>query len=233
MNIVLRGALNGGAKDVRLVAAMGTTFVWACVPGAAYVLKNQAPLSALGPPPEKTAGPPLSAKMFFWRWRRGAWRERYESPQGRSTGRATSSGGHGIARDDVSACGLRDREKLRRRQNAACSQGLGSVNLAVFPGGASSEAARTRKDEAQRLQYPRPAGPRLSCYARRASISTSSGSDRQLGRIEVGRQRHVPKMTAIRAASATHCLAAKSSAVINARTGREDPRSASHNSSNA
>ena len=77
VNIVLRGALNG-AKDVRMVAAIGTTIVWVCVPGAAFLLGREAGMGALGGWIGFVGETTLSAAVFYWRWRRGTWRTKYE-----------------------------------------------------------------------------------------------------------------------------------------------------------
>lgn len=73
VNIVLRGALRG-AKDVRFAAVLGTGIVWTCVPTAAFVLGKVAGMGALGGWLGFIAETTFGAALFWWRWRRGAWR---------------------------------------------------------------------------------------------------------------------------------------------------------------
>ncbi len=75
---VFRGALRG-AKDVRAVMVIGTIVVWTCVPGAAYLLGTRAGLGAVGGWYGFVAETTVSAVLFAWRWRHGAWRDRYRS----------------------------------------------------------------------------------------------------------------------------------------------------------
>ena len=74
---VFRGALRG-AKDVRVVMFIGTAVVWTCVPGAAYWLGARAGLGAVGGWYGFIAETTVSAVLFAWRWRVGAWRAAYE-----------------------------------------------------------------------------------------------------------------------------------------------------------
>lgn len=73
VNIVLRGALRG-AKDVRVVAFLGITIIWSCVPTAAFVLGKLLGWGAIGGWCGFVAETTLSAILFGRRWRRGAWR---------------------------------------------------------------------------------------------------------------------------------------------------------------
>jgi len=73
VNIVLRGALRG-AKDVRFAAVLGIAVVWTCVPTAAFVLGKLAHLGALGGWLGFVGETTVGAAVFWWRWRRGAWR---------------------------------------------------------------------------------------------------------------------------------------------------------------
>lgn len=89
VNIVLRGALRG-AKDVRIVAALGIAIVWLCVPGAAWLLGRQMGLGVLGGWLGFVGETALCATAFWWRWTRGAWRDGYvggATLRGRSTAR--------------------------------------------------------------------------------------------------------------------------------------------------
>ncbi|MEO7114081.1 MAG: MATE family efflux transporter [Polyangiaceae bacterium] len=73
VNIVLRGALRG-AKDVRVVAFLGITIVWTCIPTAAFVLGKVLGWGAIGGWCGFIAETTLSAILFGRRWARGAWR---------------------------------------------------------------------------------------------------------------------------------------------------------------
>lgn len=77
VNIVLRGALRG-AKDVRVVAAIGIAVIWACVPTSAYFLGKVAGLGSLGGWLGFVAETTLSAGLYWLRWSRGGWRRAYE-----------------------------------------------------------------------------------------------------------------------------------------------------------
>ena len=77
VNIVLRGALRG-AKDVRVVAAIGICVIWACVPTSAYFLGKVAGLGSLGGWLGFVAETTLSAGLYWLRWSRGGWRRAYE-----------------------------------------------------------------------------------------------------------------------------------------------------------
>jgi MATE family multidrug resistance protein len=74
VTIVLRGALRG-AKDVKVVAIIGITVAWCCIPGAAYVLGRMAGLGALGGWFGFLAETTIAAMLFWRRWNKGAWRE--------------------------------------------------------------------------------------------------------------------------------------------------------------
>ncbi len=73
INIVLRGALRG-AKDVRVVAFLGITIIWTCIPTAAFVLGKLLGWGAIGGWCGFIAETTLSAILFGRRWARGAWR---------------------------------------------------------------------------------------------------------------------------------------------------------------
>jgi MATE family multidrug resistance protein len=75
VNIVLRGALRG-AKDVRVVAVLGITIIWTCVPTAAFVLGKLLGWGAIGGWCGFIAETTLSAILFGRRWARGAWRSK-------------------------------------------------------------------------------------------------------------------------------------------------------------
>lgn len=77
VNIVLRGALRG-AKDVRMVATLGITIVWTCVPTAAFVLGRLAGWGAVGGWCGFVVETLLASVLFSLRWRRGDWRRGYE-----------------------------------------------------------------------------------------------------------------------------------------------------------
>ncbi len=91
-NIVLRGALRG-AKDVRVVAVIGTVVVWTCVPTAAWILGRHYGLGAVGGWLGFVAETTIGSAACWWRWRRGAWRKNYASAEG--TGREPSEGESG------------------------------------------------------------------------------------------------------------------------------------------
>jgi MATE family multidrug resistance protein len=76
VTIVLRGALRG-AKDVRAVMLIGTTIVWGCVPTAAYVFGARLGMGAVGGWLGFVGETTLSAIVFGYRWKRGAWRDAY------------------------------------------------------------------------------------------------------------------------------------------------------------
>ncbi len=76
VNIVFRGALRG-AKDVKVVAAIGIFIVWTCVPTAAWVLGRQLGMGALGGWIGFVGETVLAAALFRMRWKRGAWRNQY------------------------------------------------------------------------------------------------------------------------------------------------------------
>lgn len=80
-NIVLRGALRG-AKDVRVVAFLGITIVWTCIPTAAYVLGKHLGMGALGGWIGFVAETTLSTILFGRRWKKGAWRDRVSDGRG-------------------------------------------------------------------------------------------------------------------------------------------------------
>lgn len=73
INIVLRLALIG-AKDVRWVAVVGTTVVWTCIPGAAFVLGMKLGWGALGGWMGFLIETTIGSFLFGWRWARGPWR---------------------------------------------------------------------------------------------------------------------------------------------------------------
>ncbi|MEO8875018.1 MAG: MATE family efflux transporter, partial [Polyangiaceae bacterium] len=75
INIVLRGALRG-AKDVRVVAFLGITIIWTCLPTAAFVLGKHFGMGALGGWCGFIAETTFSAILFGRRWKRGAWRQK-------------------------------------------------------------------------------------------------------------------------------------------------------------
>jgi len=76
VNIVLRGALRG-AKDVRAVAALGVVIVWACVPGAAWLLGRNLGMGVLGGWLGFVGETTLCAAVFWLRWTYGGWRRGY------------------------------------------------------------------------------------------------------------------------------------------------------------
>lgn len=76
VNIVLRGALRG-AKDVRGVAVIGVLVVWTFLPTSAYFLGKLAGLGALGGWIGFIGETTFSAALFWWRWKRGGWRQDY------------------------------------------------------------------------------------------------------------------------------------------------------------
>jgi MATE family multidrug resistance protein len=77
ITIVLRGALRG-AKDVRVVAAIGIGLAWACIPTAAWLLGRAAGLGAVGGWIGFIAETSCAATLFWRRWTRGGWRRAYE-----------------------------------------------------------------------------------------------------------------------------------------------------------
>jgi MATE family multidrug resistance protein len=78
VTIVLRGALRA-AKDVRVIAFIGISVAWVCIPGAAYVLGLRCGLGALGGWIGFLAETTIAATLFWRRWSKGAWREAYAS----------------------------------------------------------------------------------------------------------------------------------------------------------
>ncbi|GAC1579367.1 MAG: MATE family efflux transporter [Polyangiales bacterium] len=76
INMVLRGALRG-AKDVKMIAVIGITVVWFCVPGAALVFGRIIGWGALGGWIGFGAETAISATLFWFRWTRGSWRASY------------------------------------------------------------------------------------------------------------------------------------------------------------
>jgi MATE family multidrug resistance protein len=88
INMVLRGALRG-AKDVHWVAVVGTTIVWVCVPGAAWILGRRLGMGALGGWFGFVLETTLGATVMWFRWTRGPWRAEYaerERPEPDSDG---------------------------------------------------------------------------------------------------------------------------------------------------
>lgn len=73
-NVILRGALRG-AKDVRWVAVIGTTVMWVCLPGAAYLLGRVVGLGAVGAWIGFVFETTLTSTLLWLRWTRGAWRD--------------------------------------------------------------------------------------------------------------------------------------------------------------
>jgi multidrug resistance protein, MATE family len=73
VNIILRLTLIG-AKDVRWVAVVGTTVVWTCIPGAAFVLGMKLGWGALGGWMGFLLETTVGSFLFGWRWARGPWR---------------------------------------------------------------------------------------------------------------------------------------------------------------
>lgn len=80
VTIVLRGSLRG-AKDVRVVALIGISVAWICVPGAAFVLGKQMGMGALGGWCGFVAETTLASSLFWLRWTRGTWRAAYVKPE--------------------------------------------------------------------------------------------------------------------------------------------------------
>ena len=78
-NIVLRGALRG-AKDVRVVAFLGISIMWTCLPTFAFVLGKHFGWGALGGWCGFVAETTLSTILFGRRWLRGGWRDRVTDP---------------------------------------------------------------------------------------------------------------------------------------------------------
>lgn len=76
VNIVFRGALRG-AKDVRVIAILGISIIWSCVPTAAFFLGKLAGWGAVGGWCGFLAETILASILFYWRWKRGAWRRDY------------------------------------------------------------------------------------------------------------------------------------------------------------
>ncbi len=76
VTIVLRGALRG-AKDVRMVAVIGISVAWVCVPGAAWVFGKHLGLGAVGGWFGFIAETTLASSLYWLRWTRGAWRAQY------------------------------------------------------------------------------------------------------------------------------------------------------------
>jgi MATE family multidrug resistance protein len=79
VNIVLRGALRG-AKDVRVVAAIGIAVIWLCVPTAAFLLGRLAGWGAVGGWCGFVGETALASALLWLRFRRGAWRANYPAP---------------------------------------------------------------------------------------------------------------------------------------------------------
>lgn len=75
-SIVLRASLRA-AKDVRVVAVVGITVAWTCIPTFAWVLGKHAGLGALGGWLGFVAETGIGACVFYMRWKRGGWRARY------------------------------------------------------------------------------------------------------------------------------------------------------------
>lgn len=76
VQIVLRGALRG-AKDVKVVAAIGILATWTCLPAAAWLLGRQLGLGALGGWLGFIGETVIAATLFWRRWNRGSWRRAY------------------------------------------------------------------------------------------------------------------------------------------------------------
>ncbi len=107
-NMILRGALRG-AKDVRWVAAVGTTVAWVAVPGSAFVLGRLAGWGAFGGwigfVIETTVG-----ALFMWRrWTRGPWRAAYGASFGGEADRLRCAAAGDADRLRCAAAGDADR----------------------------------------------------------------------------------------------------------------------------
>jgi MATE family multidrug resistance protein len=76
VNIVFRCALRG-AKDVRVVAAIGVLVVWSFLPTSAWVLGKHYGLGALGAWLGFVGETTIGALLFSLRWKRGGWRRTY------------------------------------------------------------------------------------------------------------------------------------------------------------
>jgi multidrug resistance protein, MATE family len=79
VSIVLRGALRG-ARDVRVPAFIGIAVIWTCVPTAAILLGRLAGWGSAGGWVGFVAETSVGALLFARRWRRGAWRDAYPTP---------------------------------------------------------------------------------------------------------------------------------------------------------
>lgn len=75
VNMVLRGSLRG-AKDVRVVAAIGIAAVWICVPTSAYFLGKVARMGAVGGWLGFIGETAIASALLWARWSRGSWRAR-------------------------------------------------------------------------------------------------------------------------------------------------------------
>ena len=80
VTMVLRGALRG-AKDVRVVAIVGVTIAWLCVPTSAFVLGKLLGLGAMGGWLGFVAETTLAAIVFWRRWTHGSWRDAFSPTQ--------------------------------------------------------------------------------------------------------------------------------------------------------
>jgi len=78
VNIVLRTALRG-AKDVRWLMVIGVLVVWICIPTAAFFLGKKAGLGAMGGWLGFVAETTIGAGLFWLRWKKGGWRQRYSA----------------------------------------------------------------------------------------------------------------------------------------------------------
>jgi MATE family multidrug resistance protein len=76
-NSVLRGSLRG-AKDVRVPALIGVGIIWTCVPTAALLFGRLLGWGSAGGWCGFVGETTFGAILFALRWRRGAWRRRYE-----------------------------------------------------------------------------------------------------------------------------------------------------------
>lgn len=85
ITIVLRGALRG-AKDVRVVMAIGISVAWVCIPGAAYVFGKTMGYGALGGWFGFVFETTIASTLFWFRWTRGSWRAEYSRTRSVPTG---------------------------------------------------------------------------------------------------------------------------------------------------
>jgi MATE family multidrug resistance protein len=76
VTIVLRGCLRG-AQDVRVVAVVGVSVAWCCIPSAAWLLGRQLGWGAFGGWCGFVAETSIAAAIFMRRWSRGSWRRAY------------------------------------------------------------------------------------------------------------------------------------------------------------